>query len=367
MILDIVRDNPGFAALALCWDALLEQSATRSPFLRWDWMRLWWEEFQSDYELAIGVVRDADGTPLAIAPLMIGSDEDGMRRHLRHIGFLAGLGEVKGERMDFLVPKGREAELTPLLCEVFHRLKGEWQAVRLNKLPAESPNVPWIEEALSQRFAGTGVMTRAPCFCIQLPATLAELEAQMPTKRRRELTRKRERFAAAHPVETGLATPEDAGGLLEEFARLHALHFPEGVSSFLRPASWRFHKKLALQWIAEGRAMLPYIRADGKMVGGIYGFVEGDEFFFFQLGWNPEFANYSMGHLCIRWAVGCSIDRQLRLYDMLPGIYRYKSDWAQTSREVLDIEAYEPDSLRAALFRSARQIKRLLPRPPSAS
>ncbi len=364
MILEIVGDLAGFEALKPWWDALLEQSSSRTPFMRWDWVRLWWEEFQKDYELAIAVVREAAGTePLALAPLMIGPELDGMRKHLRHLGFLAGLGEAKGERMDFLVPAGREPELTPLLCQAFRKLSARWQAVRLNKLPEESPNRPFIVAALETCSAGAGVVTRTECAVIRLAPSWKDFEAQLSGKRRRDLRRRRELFMQVPGAGEALVQAEEAGPRLDEFAALHALHYPAGVSSFLRPRAWSFHRRLGLRWLADGRAMLSYLHAEGRMVGAIYGFIEGPEFLFYQIGWHPDYARHAMGHQSVRWASECCMERGVNLFDMLPGSYRYKEDWAQESRHVLDLEAYQPESVMAAVFRTIRRVKRLLPGP----
>ncbi|TDU68080.1 CelD/BcsL family acetyltransferase involved in cellulose biosynthesis [Prosthecobacter fusiformis] len=362
MRLEIVRDEAGFAALEPVWDGLLERGATCTPFLRWDWVRLWWDEFHTDFQLTIGVLRDDAGGVVAIAPLMIGQESVGMRRHLKHLGFLAGLGEAKGERMDFLVPAGREAELTPLLCGVFRVLEGEWEAVRLNKLPEESPNHPHVVRALSGCSSGAGVVIRTECACIQMGASWEDFEAQMRGRHRRDLKRRYELLKKEHQGYETEVTAADAEARLDEFAELHRQHFPDGVSSFLTPRAWRFHRRLGIKWLKSGKAILPFMAVGSGMVGGIYGFVERDEFFFFQVGWNASFARYSMGHLGIRWTVQSCIRRGLRLFDMLPGTYRYKADWTQTSRHVLDIEAYEPESVRAAIFRTVRSVKRLVMR-----
>ena len=73
LTLDIVRDEAGFHALQPFWDSLVDQMATRSPFLRWDWLSLWWEECRREAKLVIAVLRDAEGVPHAIAPLMLAS------------------------------------------------------------------------------------------------------------------------------------------------------------------------------------------------------------------------------------------------------------------------------------------------------
>lgn len=360
MRLDIIRDDAGFAALESSWDTLLEQSSVCTPFMRWDWLRLWWEEFHTDFSLAIAVVRDEAGAPQGIAPLMIGADNQGMRRHLRHLGLLGGLGEARGERMDFLVPAGREHEITPILCRAFSMLGQEWDAVRLNKIPEESPNLPHIMKALAASASGVGVLVKSECACIRLNKDWAAFESAMLGRRRRLLRRRRELMNAQNAVGEHCAQARDAEACLEALAVLHRQHYPEGVSSFLTERSWRFHQRLGRRWIGQGRALLPYLTVDGEMVGAVYGFMERDEFFYFQSGWKRSLARFSPGHQSLRWALECCMQRGLRLFDLLPGVYRYKREWAHTSRYVTDVEAYRPHNLRAAAFRCARQMRRML-------
>lgn len=357
MRLDIVRDDAGFAALEPYWDKLLDQSSTCTPFLRWDWMRLWWAEFYTDFELVIAVVRDESGVPLAIAPLTIGREYEGLGRYLRHLSFMSGFGLVQGERMDFLVPAGREAELTPILCQVFHQLDGEWDMVRLNKMPEESPNFPFIEQALERCAVGVSKAERFLCAYIELKGDWAEFEQGLTGKHRRKIRRRRDLLEECHPHKGSVATAQDAEQRLDELADLHRVHFPDGISGFLAPRAWRFHRQLGLKWLASGLAMLPFIEIGAEMVCGIYGFVERDEFFFFQLGWKAEYAPFAMGHLGIRWGVESCMERKLRVFDLLPGAYRYKMEWAQSARYVVNLEAYPSGNVRATMFRSIRWAK----------
>jgi CelD/BcsL family acetyltransferase involved in cellulose biosynthesis len=365
MRLEIIRDVAGFAALEPMWDCLLEQSATCTPFMRWDWVWLWWEEFGSDYLLAIVVLKDEGDTVLAIAPLMIGREKSGLRRHLRHLGFLGGLGATRGERMDFLVPAGMEHELTPRLCEAFGLLVKEWEAVWLAKLPEESPNHIYVSAALKGCSAEAGVVNRSSCTILRLAGGWADFEKRLPSKHRRKLQRAGELLQTDKNVTEGLVSAEEAASRLDEFVALHRQHFPEGVSTFLTTASWRFHHRLGMKWLVSGRALLPYIAVDHRMVGGIYGFVERGEFFFYQMGWDAGYSRYSMGHLSLCWTVKCCLLRGIDVFDMLPGTYRYKSDWAPSVRCVLDLEGYRSESVRASAFRSVRHLKRLLLRSPT--
>lgn len=357
--LEIVRDEAGFHALQPFWDPLVEQMATRSPFVRWDWMSLWWEECRQEARLVIGVLRDAEGIPQAIAPLMLASEPDAMRKHLVTLTFLAGFGDAHGERLDLIVPAGREDELTPQLCRVFEMLQPECDNVRLNHLLEESPNRPHLLAALKDSFSAAGVLNRQITRYINLPASWEDYEARHGPKWRNAMRRHRRAFTAEH---AGIATQE--GGRMtidekmKEFRALHAMQWAEGISSFITDASWRFHQRLAARWLPQQRAWMPLLEADGKVVAALYGFVEREQFFQYQSGWERSLAKLSPGKMVIRWAVDCCIQRGLKVYDMLPGDYEYKRQWCDGSRWLLDLEGFNPASWRATAFRALRTVRR---------
>ena len=135
LTLEIVRSEEGFLALEPFWDVLVEQMATRSPFLRWDWVSLWWQNCRRQgSSLVIAFLQDEEGVPHAIAPLMLAREDDRARHYLTALTFLSGFGSAHGERLDFIVPAGSEDELSPRLCRVFKLLRSECDVVRLPKL-----------------------------------------------------------------------------------------------------------------------------------------------------------------------------------------------------------------------------------------
>lgn len=357
--LEIVRDEAGFHALQPFWDPLVEQMATRSPFVRWDWMSLWWEECRQEARLVIGVLRDAEGIPQAIAPLMLASEPDAMRKHLVTLTFLAGFGDAHGERLDLIVPAGREDELTPQLCRVFKMLQPECDNVRLNHLLEESPNRPHLLAALKDSFSAAGVLNRQITRYINLPASWEDYEVRHGPKWRNAMRRHRRAFTAEH---AGIATQEGERMTIDEkmkeFRALHAMQWAEGISSFITDASWRFHQRLAARWLPQQRAWMPLLEADGKVVAALYGFVEREQFFQYQSGWERSLAKLSPGKMVIRLAVDCCIQRGLKVYDMLPGDYEYKRQWCDGSRWLLDLEGFNPASWRATAFRALRTVRR---------
>jgi len=360
--LDIVRDEAGFLALQPFWDALVDQMATRSPFVRWDWMSLWWEECRKEARLVIGVLRDAEGIPQAIAPLMIASEPDSVRKHLVTLTWLAGFGEAHGERLDLIVPAGKEDELTPQLCRVFKLLRNECDNVRLNHLLEESPNRPHLLVALKDSFSHAGVLNRQICRFIHLPASWEDYEVRHSSKWRGLLRRSRRAFTAEHAgIATQVGERMTIDETMKEFRVLHAMQWAEGISSFTTEASWRFHQRLVVRWLPQQRAWMPLLEADGKLVAALYGFVEREQFFQYQSGWERSLAKISPGKLVIRWAVDCCMQRGLQVYDMLPGDYEYKRQWCDGERWQLDLEGFNPASWRATAFRALRTLRRWLP------
>lgn len=368
LTMKVVRDEAGFFALEPFWDALVNQMATRSPFLRWDWVSLWWQTCRKEgSSVVIAVLQDEEGVPHAIAPLMLAREDDRARHHLTALTFLAGFGPAHGERLDFIVPAGSEDDLTPRLCRVFKLLRNECDVVRLNHLPEESPNTPHILAAMEESFIHAGILNRYACHYIRLPDTSESYDKRRTGAWRSKLRRRQKTFDGRHAGTVSVAgerLSHEAG--MRALHDLHAMQWPSEVSSFIRPASWRFHQCLAKKWLPQNRTILPLLEADGRPIAAMYGFVERDEFFQFQMGWDPAFARLSPGKLVMRWCIECSIKRGLSTHDMLPSEYEYKRQWCDSLRWLLDVEAFSPASWRAAAFHTLRTARRLFPRRPDA-
>lgn len=359
MTLDIITTESAFAALEPVWDSLLDRSTTHSPFLAWDYVRLWWEQFRDEYQLRIGVVRDASSQVMAIAPFVIGADRGESRQHLRHLGFMNGLGSVQGERMDLMVPAGREVELSPLLASVISQTSGSWDVVRLNKVPEDSPNFPLLQAELKKAGTAAGVLNQSPCRCFDMPATWEEFEKTKSGNFRRNIRRHwghlQERYTVV--IKGELETPEAAA---EHFFRLHAMHWPDGVSSFLAAPSRRVHEALIRKWLPTGQVLMPYVVVNDQPVGAVYALCRRGELYIYQLGWDKEYATYSMGNMSVRVCVQEAIHRGLQVADFLPGEYRYKREWSSRIRTVSDLECFHRWHPRSLAFRVLRTLKRRL-------
>ena len=101
---------------------------------------------------------------------------------------------------------------------------------------------------------------------------------------------------------------------------------------------------------------------NGRPAGAAYGLREGGQFFLYQVGWHPGYAEYSVGTLAICTLVKEAIAQGANLFDLLPGEYNYKARWARKSLDLVWLEAFNPSSMRASTFHTLRGLKRVIGR-----
>jgi CelD/BcsL family acetyltransferase involved in cellulose biosynthesis len=364
MKLEIIRDEAGYLALEPAWDKLLAKSFTHSPFQTWEYVNLWWQECRDSFQLCIGVVRDHEGQVQGIAPLVIGPGSHKSRRHLKHLGFMNGKGPLQGERLDFIVPEGRESEVTSVLVTIVSESRQLWDVVRLNKIPTESMNYAHIMSELRWAGSGMGVLNMTECRWTKLPEDWNEYAMLHSGNWRRKMRKRWEQLAEDHTLRKILAGKDiPVQVAINRFFELHGMVYPEGVSSFLREECQRVHRKLMATWISDGRASLPMIELDGVIIAGIYCLHSQNETLQYQLGRDPQYARFGLGNLAMQWSFECAMNSGSSVYDLLPGDYPYKKEWCDRVRFVSDIECFNPLSLRGIIFRILRTLKRLLTRP----
>jgi len=357
--LDVIHDEAEFLALEYCWDDLLKQSATRSPFLSWDWVKIWWDEHRDAFKLAIGVVRTSGNKTLAIAPLVIGREAEGSRSQLWHLTFIGGMGEIAFQGMDFIVPVGHEEILTPLLCGVFAKVLKRIDLVRLTMIPEESPNLPHILQALKRKTSGVSQVNRQPSRILSLPASWEDIERSHGGNWRSNMRRKQKKMETEHQgrvIIGGRDVPFDVA--FEALLELHGQRWSIEESLFLHERTKRFHQRLCHRCAADGRMMIVLLELDGKYQAATYCLIHDNKAWFYQAGWNQDYCGMSIGKLALAWTVRHAIELGLREFDFLPVDYSYKQEWADGVRHVVDIEAFNPRSSSAAIFRFLRFCKR---------
>ncbi len=364
-----VRDGQALAALEPHWDRLLERSETRSPFMRWDWMWNWWLAHEDLFRPAVCVAEEA-GEVVGIAPFAIGREDRGSRRGMAQLGFMAGLGEGQGERLNVLIPPERVEDLAPALLGRLRDLRGEWDAVRLNRVPAESAVLHHLLRALGEITERPGVLNATSCRYLRMEHESWEgFETARSRNWRRNVRRLKKQLEdeLAVTYHTGALSPA-GGDLFEELVRLHATQFTAEDSYFISERALRLHRRLMPEWLAQGRADMACLMSGGRVVSAVLFLREGAEAYAFQVGRDTACAEASVGRAAFDLAVEHAFKTGARSMDFLAGDYEYKRRWTSETRTLLDLEGYAPGSWRAKLFLGLRWFKRRLEdTPPDAA
>ena len=282
---------------------------------------------------------------------------------MRHLAYFAGLGEVVAEGLDCLALPGHENLLPPLLKRVFEEIRGDWDTAQFGFVDASSPFYGMLRQALTEH--GSAVeMTNHQSSAF---AELGEGGWDAYLKERSGNFRKNLKHLTTTALEVHqmsfreAGTAEQAADLVEDLLRLHAERWPEAASLFvsagqgLSPATGLALVRHGpdgaaghgLQW--RSRRCELRLHGRGQDVG-LPGQLE------------TEHIKLSPGKLIMAENFRRAFQRHIREIDLLPGNHEYKSRWTQEFREVFDLEAINPSSLRGRLFQWIRTVKRAFER-----
>ncbi len=360
--LEIVRDDAGLQRLLPHWDALLERNATRTPFMRRDWMELWWRHFSKDHQPLIGAAWTQKGELAALTPLAIGPGVASTRRHLRHLAFFGGLGEVVAEGLDLMALPGCETALDSLLDRLLTTARGAWDTAHFGFVDLASPHLERLRRALDRHAAEVRLVNEQKSPLIRFDGGgWDSYIMQRSGSFRKKYKNLVAGSARSHTVTVREARDtETAAALLNVLMNLHGERWTPDQSLFLQPRTRAFHEELAAHWCPQQRAALLVIDFDGRPVAANYAFVEGEKIWDYQGGWSVADIAHSPGKLIMAENIRWAMRHGLKEYDLLPGDVTYKKKWAKEHRMVADLEAVNPASLRARIFHSMRAVKRAI-------
>jgi CelD/BcsL family acetyltransferase involved in cellulose biosynthesis len=345
----VLRTGAELRALAREWDELLDRMPRPSPFLSWDWIETWWEEFAQGSQLLVITARDAQGELVGVAPLHV------VRRRLwgvatvRRLEFLGFRGsQICADHMDFLaLPAARAAIVAALAAEAWRQ--PDWDAWELADLAEDSP-VPQAWQAAGRSLA-SALDPGEVCYYIQLPATIEAFWDGIRERHKRtvaNLGRDRRRLERRFQAHFGVVEDSQAvAATMAALADLHtAAHARQGeTGNFARPAYRRFHDRLTARLAQRGGGMLYLARleCDQRPVAVLYGYCRAGILYFYQSGFDPAMTTDGVGRLLLAWVLEDAIARlHAREFDFLRGAEAYKTLWAPAARHTRHGRGWRP-------------------------
>ena len=321
------------------WQELFAQAESASPFLSWEWITSWHARLGQSITPRIFCAR-SNGALVGVLPL---GEARGRGRLTRSVRLLSFLGErlVGGDYLDVLQLDGLAGD-SPTLALLAWRF-AEDKAFEHNVTPYEI--CPYL------RLADTGQ------------------EAIEASRRPHEFRRKLRQLTALSGFQVPVITaPKEVPAALERFFTLHDRRWAEqgGSDAMARPAVKAFHRDLVPGLAHAGAIRFEEIWAEGKCIASLYGINRKERFFFYQCGYDPDWARRSVGFVRLGLSIADAADRGVRVYDFLRGSEAYKFDWANAARSTLAVRISRRsaagrafvagENLRAAAKLTARAV-----------
>jgi len=309
------QDSPSGAKLELesfdSFEAVRETWCSlpiRSIFATWGWNRTWWRHFGRGRLLRLNVIRDEQGSVVAIIPLYVWR-----QRGLRVVRFVGSPHADELGPLGDASPAEQAAALDTALAELRHdvflgeQLDGELPWAELLE------GHPWrVEAGPVLRFEGT--------WDEYLESKSANFRGQV----RRLERRLRKRHRAVFRLVTA---PERLDCELDVFFSLHRERW-RNSSNALRHES--FHRDVAAVAAREGFLRLWMLDLDGDPAAGLLGYRVGDIESYVQAGRGLAYASESVGFVLMAHAVRTALTDRVGEYRFLRGGESFKYRFANT-------------------------------------
>jgi CelD/BcsL family acetyltransferase involved in cellulose biosynthesis len=319
------------------WNGLLDQSATHVPFLRYEYLKAWWQtrgggEWPADSQLAIITARQGDRL-VGVAPFFIATWEG------RPTLLLLGSIEIS-DYLDLIAsPLDMPAFSQALLRYLSDPSNGlpEGAVVELYNVLDASPALPALEQAARAEGWKYRQEVFRPSLYIPLPCDWELYLASIDKKQRHEIRRKMRRLESAE-VPTRWYIAQDPAVIdleIEDFLDL-MLQDTEKERFLTLPMRENFRLTMRCAFNA-GCLCLAFLEIGGKKAAGYLSFDYLDQLWVYNSGLDRDFIEYSPGWVLLGYILKWANENQRVGFDFMRGDEDYKYRFGAVRRDVMRI------------------------------
>ena len=322
------------------WNALLKESITDAPFLRYEYQNIWWEhrgggEWKQT-ELVLITARE-DQKLIGIAPLFI-SEYDG-----RSALLLIGSIEIS-DYLDLIVRMDDHARFVSGLFDFLasDQVRAgsprpyNWSAVDWYNLPDSSPTLATLKiESENRGWTHLEEIYR-PTPRIALNGDFEEYLSRVEKKQRHEIRRKMRRAEeSGRGVRWFIAdiSPSNVEAEIDSFISL--MEQDQGKAGFLHD-SMRAQIRAVIRTAYEnGWLWLAFLEADGQRIAAYLNFDYNNKLWGYNAGVNRDFMDLSPGWVLLGHVLQWACENKREEFDFMRGDEEYKYRFGAVNKYVM--------------------------------
>lgn len=337
-----IQSEADLQALKPAWDALLQQSASNTIFLTWEWVTAWWSAYGKPGDLRILTAFDDQDVLRGIAPLR----RETMRRYGQTAAVLTFVGDGSNDTdyLDMIVAAGYEESVMASFREHWSHDVKRGTVLLLNEIPDSSPCLPRLKDLAGSQGA-LWTETDVPCGTVYLPESWDEYLGKLRPRFRTKIRSVLRDLEGRPEVQFGFCqSSEQVRRMLPVLFDLHTKRWLEdgepGVFGWEQKREFYF--ALSELLLDRGWLRFSWLQWSDTVLACQYGFAYQGKYFLLQEGYEPAAEHWNLGIGLRAWSIRKFLEEGLREYDFLGGrVLRHRSDWGAETKISKQIQLAE--------------------------
>lgn len=343
-----INNINNFFQLKNVWNNLLNKCEDRNPFLTWEYLFTYWKHFRSDRKLKILCIENENSNIIGIAPFRLSRYNFA---DMLTYNVLEPLGYRGADYTGLIMPE-MQGKYIDLILNYLDKQE-DWDFIYLLDVPETSILSHTIMKKGNDTFK-LEVVKGALCPYISLPSSMDIFLSKLSPSFRKNL-KKRLRKLEKDFRKIELKSYKDFSTVNEAmniFFNLHqkrwtlkgmpGVFYSEDVRNFYVEVAKIFAEN---EWLA-----LYFLTVDDRPIAARFGFEYNFKMYFLLPGIDPDYLQYSPGHIMHLKVIEKCIEKGITECDFLKGSEPYKFEWTSSYRRNLGFRLVNKNKKRSILF-----------------
>jgi len=318
------------AHLAEEWNALLQDSITNVPFLRYEYLATWWQTRGGGEwpQASLALVTAHENQRLVgVAPLFFA--------HHQERPALLFLGSIEiSDYLDFIVrPELLSPFLDTLLDFLNQPLLPPWAALDLYNLIETSPTLEALRDSAARRGWEFRSERLKPSPYVPLPGDWEAYLSTLDKKQRHEIRRKLRRAEGHTSMVCWYCAGENVAAEVDTFLDLMAQD--DEKAAFLTPLMRQTLRAIALEAAAHGYLQLAFLDVGGEKAAAYFNFDYNNRIWVYNSGFDRRFNDLSPGWVLLSYLLQWANQNKRSEFDFMRGDEEYKYRFGAINRYVV--------------------------------